>query len=69
MRLAQLRAEAADLENSLQTKRNELAKVEDGYMPKEQAIRSKLNANDMAKGNSTAKLLVVKDNIQKYITQ
>ncbi|MBP6431147.1 MAG: hypothetical protein KA319_05220 [Ferruginibacter sp.] len=68
MRLAQLRAELTDLENELQSKRNALAKVDDAYMPKEQAIRSKLNANDMAKGNSTSKLIAVKDNIQKFIT-
>jgi hypothetical protein len=67
MRIAQIRAELTQLENEIQNKRNALAKVDDAYLPQEQAVRSKLNANDMAKTNSTSKLTLVRDNIQKFI--
>jgi uncharacterized small protein (DUF1192 family) len=67
MRIAQLRAELTQLENEIQTKRNSLTKVDDAYLPQEQAVKSKLNANDMAKTNSTSKLILVRDHIQKFI--
>jgi hypothetical protein len=67
MRIAQIRAELTQLENEIQNKRNTLAKVDESYAPQEQAVRSKLNANDMAKTNSTSKLNLVRDNIQKFV--
>jgi hypothetical protein len=67
MRIAQLRAELTQLEHEIQNKRSTLAKVEDDYLPQEQAVKSKLNANDIAKSNSTSKLTLVRDNIQKFI--
>jgi hypothetical protein len=67
LRIAALRAELTQLENDIQNKRNTLAKVEESYLPQEQAVRAKLNANDLAKSNSASKLLLVRDNIQKFI--
>ncbi len=67
MRIAQLRAELSQLENEIQNKRNTLAKVEESYLPQEQAVKAKLNANDLAKATSIAKLVLVRDNIQKFI--
>lgn len=67
MRIAQLKSELANLEQEMQMKRNELARMDEGFAPQEQAIRSKLNANDIAKGNSITKLTTVRDYIQKFI--
>jgi hypothetical protein len=67
MRIAQLRAELSQLENDIQSKRNALSKIDEDYAPKEQAVKSKLNANDIAKANSIAKLNLVRDSIQNFI--
>jgi hypothetical protein len=67
MRIAQLRAELTQLENDMQTKRNALSKIDADFAPKEQAVKSKLNANDIAKANSIAKLNLVRDSITKFI--
>lgn len=67
MRMAQLKAELFELENEVKKKKETLSKIDEGYAPQEQDIRDKMDANDLARNNSTSKLTLVRDHIQKFI--
>lgn len=67
MRVAQLRAELHQLETEIKSKRESLAQIDNKYLPQEQVVRDKMDANDIARNNSTSKLTLVRDHIQKFI--
>ncbi len=67
MRVAQLRTELQQLETEIKSKRESLAQIDSKYLPQEQVIRDKMDANDIARNNSTSKLTLVRDHIQKFI--
>lgn len=67
MRVAQLRTELQQLETEIKSKRESLAQIDSKYLPQEQVIRDKMDANDIARNNSTSKLTLVRDHIQKLI--
>lgn len=66
-RISALRAELQQLESEINTKRNTLSRIDEGFGPQERSIREKLMANDHARKNSIDKLNVIKEGIQRYI--
>lgn len=68
-RLAQLRAELQQLEAAVNQKKAMLAKIDEGFLPQENAIREKLAANDAARTISIEKLQLIREGITKFIKQ
>lgn len=66
-RISALRAELQQLESEINTKRNTLSRIDEGFAPQERTIREKLMANDHARKNSIDKLNVIKEGIQRFI--
>jgi DNA-binding transcriptional MerR regulator len=66
-RISALRAELQQLESEINTKRNTLSRIDEGFAPQERSIREKLMANDHARKNSIDKLNVIKEGIQRFI--
>jgi hypothetical protein len=67
IRISALRAELQQLESEINTKRNTLSRIDEGFAPQEKGIREKLMANDHARKNSIDKLNVIKEGIQRFI--
>jgi hypothetical protein len=66
-RMMDLRNELQSLELNIKNKQEDLSKIDTSYFPQEQAIREKLNANDLAHSESISKLNRVKEGIKQLI--
>ena len=68
-RIAQIRNELTQLEAEINTKRSQLARIDENNLPQEKSIQDKLYANDYAHKVSIDKLNIVKQCIQQYIKE
>lgn len=66
-RMAQLKAELQRLDAEVKQQQAQLTRIDEGFVPQEQAIRSKLAANDMARSLSIGKLQQIREGIIRFI--
>jgi phage-related minor tail protein len=66
-RISDLKNELQTLEASIRSKQDALTKVDNTYVPQEQIVNEKLQANDMAHAESISKLNRVKDGIKQFV--
>lgn len=66
-RISDLKNELQTLEASIRSKQDALTKVDNTYVPQEQTVKEKLQANDLAHAESIGRLNRVKDGIKQFV--